>query len=183
MLFLLRLKIGKKPAPEPSSRRVLSPSSGSTLMTSAPRSASTMPQVGPITMWVNSTTRMPASGSASVRHERPWTNPLRHAGLGRHAVDRLARQAGGERRAGRDQLVDVDAGAHAHGLEHEHQVFGDDVAGRAGRVGAAAEAAERGVEGAHAFLVGGQAVGQAEAARVVHVGGAARVADLGAQRA
>jgi hypothetical protein len=60
MLFLLRLKVGKKPEPEPSSRRVLSPSMGSTLITSAPRSASSMPQVGPMTMWVNSTTRMPA---------------------------------------------------------------------------------------------------------------------------
>ena len=60
MLFLLRLKVGKKPAPEPSRRRVASPSIGSILITSAPRSASTMPQVGPITMWVNSTTRMPA---------------------------------------------------------------------------------------------------------------------------
>ena len=60
MLFLLRLKVGKNPAPEPSRRRVPSPSSGSTLITSAPRSPSSMPQVGPITMWVNSTTRMPA---------------------------------------------------------------------------------------------------------------------------
>jgi hypothetical protein len=63
MLFLLRLNIGKKPAPAPSRWRVRSPSIGSTLMTSAPMSASTMPQVGPMTMWVNSTTRSPASGS------------------------------------------------------------------------------------------------------------------------
>ena len=63
MLFLLRLKVGKKPAPEPSRRRVSSPPIGSTLITSAPRSPSSMPQVGPITMWVNSTTRMPAYGS------------------------------------------------------------------------------------------------------------------------
>ncbi|KAG1578015.1 hypothetical protein G6F46_015817 [Rhizopus delemar] len=62
MLFLLRLNMGKKPAPEPSSRRVESPPIGSTLMTSAPRSASSMPQVGPITMWVNSMTRMPSYG-------------------------------------------------------------------------------------------------------------------------
>ena len=41
---------------------------GSTLITSAPRSASTMPQVGPITMWVNSTTRMPASGKGESAH-------------------------------------------------------------------------------------------------------------------
>ena len=65
-LFLLRLNIGKNPAPEPISLRVASPSRpwpiGSTLMTSAPRSASTMPQVGPITMCVNSTIRKPAYG-------------------------------------------------------------------------------------------------------------------------
>src|SRR5689334_17279799 len=61
-LFLLRLNSGKKPAPEPISVRVLSPPGGSTLITSAPRSPRIMPQVGPITMWVNSTTRIPVSG-------------------------------------------------------------------------------------------------------------------------
>src|SRR4249919_1650576 len=61
-LFLLRLNRRKKPAPEPIRRRVLSPPGGSTLITSAPRSPKIMPQVGPITMWVNSTTRMPLSG-------------------------------------------------------------------------------------------------------------------------
>ena len=62
MLFLLRLNMGKNPAPEPSKWRVRSPSMGSTLITSAPKSASTMPQVGPMTMWVNSITRKPLSG-------------------------------------------------------------------------------------------------------------------------
>ncbi len=62
MLFLLRLNMGKNPAPAPSRWRVRSPWSGSTLMTSAPMSANTMPQVGPMTMWVNSTTRRPVSG-------------------------------------------------------------------------------------------------------------------------
>src|SRR2546421_7629310 len=61
-LFLLRLNMRKKPAPEPSSRLVLSPPGGSILITSAPRSPRIMPQVGPITMWENSTTRMPESG-------------------------------------------------------------------------------------------------------------------------
>ena len=73
-LRLLRLNVGKKPAPEPGSRRVLSPSpTGSTLITSAPRSARMSPQLGPITMCENSTTRMPASGSLmplSQRHGR-----------------------------------------------------------------------------------------------------------------
>ena len=50
---------GKSTEPAPSSRRVPSPSTGSTLITSAPRSARIMPQVGPMTMWVNSTTRSP----------------------------------------------------------------------------------------------------------------------------
>ena len=66
MLFLLRLNIGKKPAPAPSRRRVRSPSIGSTLITSAPMSASIMPHVGPMTMCVNSTTRSPASGRGGV---------------------------------------------------------------------------------------------------------------------
>jgi hypothetical protein len=64
-LFLLRLKLRKKPMPRPGRLRVLSPPGGSILMTSAPRSARIMPQVGPITMWVNSMTRTPARGSAA----------------------------------------------------------------------------------------------------------------------
>src|ERR1700751_3459467 len=47
----------------PPSERVLSPAGGSTLITSAPSCARIMPQVGPITMWVISTTRTPSSGS------------------------------------------------------------------------------------------------------------------------
>ena len=63
-LFLLRLNAAKKPAPalDEVARGVALPS-GSTLITSAPRSASTSPQAGPITMWENSTTRMPSRGS------------------------------------------------------------------------------------------------------------------------
>src|SRR5437868_567709 len=187
MLFLLRLKVGKKPAPEPSRRRVLSPSIGSTLITSAPRSPSSMPQVGPITMWVNSTTRTPAYGSgAEVDSDMcgslvSLVEALGQAGFGRHAVDRFARQAGDERRTGRDEFGDVDAGRDAHGLEHEDQVLGHDVARGAGGIGTAAQAAERGVERAHALFEGGQAVREAEPARVVHVGRAGLVADLGAQ--
>ena len=47
----------------PPSERVLSPTGGSTLMTSAPSCARIMPQVGPITIWVISTTLTPSSGS------------------------------------------------------------------------------------------------------------------------
>src|SRR5215210_6683510 len=61
-LLLLRLNTRKNPAPEPIIVRVLSPPGGSTLITSAPRSPRIMPQVGPMIMWENSTTRMPESG-------------------------------------------------------------------------------------------------------------------------
>ena len=61
-LFLLRLNERKKPMPRPGSFLVLSPPGGSTLITSAPRSARIIPHVGPITMCVNSTTRIPSSG-------------------------------------------------------------------------------------------------------------------------
>jgi hypothetical protein len=65
MLRLLRLKAEKKPAAKPSSRRVESPLAGSTLITSAPRSARIRPAVGPMMVWQNSSTRMPASGAVS----------------------------------------------------------------------------------------------------------------------
>jgi hypothetical protein len=74
----------------------------------------------------------------------------------------------------------IHAGAHAHGLEHEHQVFGDHVAGRAGRIRAAAQAAQRTVEGAHTHVIRRQAIGQAQAARVVHMRRAGALADFGA---
>src|SRR3954468_8488415 len=76
-LFLLRLNMRKKPAPEPSSLRVLSPPGGSTLITSAPRSPKIIPQVGPITMWVNSTTRMPESGRLPSFFAARFTPALR----------------------------------------------------------------------------------------------------------
>src|SRR3954463_16501653 len=157
-LFLLRLKTGKKPAPACSRRRVLSPSSGSTLITSAPRSASISPQDGPITMCANSTTRTPSSSG---------TESFGHARERKMAIDRLLRQGLDHHLARGHQLLEIDSGGHAHRLEHEHQVLGDDVAARAGREGAAAEAAERAVEAAHAFLVSRDGVRKAKAARVV----------------
>src|SRR5260370_20071629 len=156
-LFLLRLKTGKKPAPACSRRRVLSPSSGSTLITSAPRSASISPQEGPITMCANSTTRTPSSSG---------TESFGQSGERRVAVDRLVGNGGHQDLARSEQLVQVHAGAHAHAFEHEHQVLGDHVAARAGRERAAAEPAHRAVEAAHAFLVGGERVGRSEERRV-----------------
>src|SRR2546423_4472810 len=85
-LFLLRLNMRKKPAPEPSSLRVLSPPGGSTLITSAPRSPKIMPQVGPITMWENSTTRMPESGSCGDFFEVRTLRVARDLGAARRLV-------------------------------------------------------------------------------------------------
>src|SRR4051812_7541706 len=51
----------------------------STLMTSAPRSASSSPAVGPATMWLSSTTLMLASGSTELAAQR----------FGRGLVDRF----------------------------------------------------------------------------------------------
>ena len=62
-LRLPRLNSGKNEVPMPPSERVLSPAGGSTLITSAPSCARIMPQVGPITIWVISTTLTPSSGS------------------------------------------------------------------------------------------------------------------------
>src|SRR6186713_1949637 len=111
-------------------------------------------------MCANSTTRTPSSGS---------TESFGQAGDRNMAVDRLGGNRLRQDLARDEQLLQVDAGLDAHALEHEHQVLGDHVAARAGREGAAAEAAHRAVEVAHAFLVGGEGIGEAEAARVVQV--------------
>src|SRR5256885_14557678 len=141
-LFLFRLNTGKNPAPACSRRRVLSPLSGSILITSAPRSASTRPQEGPITMCANSTTRTPSSGS---------TESFGQAGERGMPVDGLFGNCLDEKAARLQQRIEIDAGRNAHALEHEHQVLGDDVAAGARRERTAAEAAQRAVEVAHAF--------------------------------
>ena len=100
-----------------------------------------MPQVGPITMWVNSTTRMPGErqgfrrGSFSGAERRVGVHEALAAGRPRASCRRSARRAGrpAAARARRSAASQVDAGAHAHGLEHEHQVLGDHVARGAGR--------------------------------------------------
>src|SRR5918992_3212348 len=169
-LFLLRLNTGKKPAPAASRRRVLSPASGSTLITSAPRSASTSPQDRPITMCADPTTRTSSSGS---------TKSFGQPGERGVPVDRFFRNAFDENLTGLKQLLQRNPGADAHALEHEDEVLGDHVAARARRERAAAEATHRAVEMAHAFLVGGERIGEAEAARVVKVRAFELVADFG----
>src|SRR3954468_22312348 len=157
-LFLLRLNTGKKPAPACSRRRVLSPSSGSTLITSAPRSASASPQEGPITMCANSTTRTPSSSG---------TESFGNAGEGEMPVGLLLGQDLDHHLARHHQLVEVDASGDTHRFEHEHEILGDHVAARAGREWTAAEAAKRAIECPNAFFICGERVGEAKAARVV----------------
>src|SRR5690349_9294710 len=152
-LFLLRLKTGKKPAPACSRRRVLSPSSGSTLITSAPRSASIRPHEGPITMCANSTTRTPSSSG---------TESFGQAGERHMAVHRFVGNGVHHELARGEELLQFDAGGYAHRLEHEHQVLGDDVAACARRERTAAESAKRAIERAHALFVCGKRVGEAE---------------------
>src|SRR5690606_4700349 len=139
MLFLFRLNIGKKPAPDPNSLRVESPPGGSTLITSAPKSANNMPQVGPITIWVNSTTRMPSYGrrdtvldmKAAYLNEMEQMHWRSHIlgkafgdpGIRRHAVQRLTGQALGKWCTCRDDLFYIDTCPYAHRFEHEYKVF------------------------------------------------------------
>src|SRR6476620_9717166 len=120
MLFLLRLNIGKKPAPAPSRWRVRSPSIGSTLITSAPRSASTMPQVGPMTMWVNSTTRSPFRGRGAVVSGMDGflLHRAGQAGLPDGSVRRLALQPLHHFRAQRQQALEVESRLDVHAVQH-----------------------------------------------------------------
>jgi hypothetical protein len=75
------------------------------------------------------------------------------------------------RARGLEQRVEVDAGLDPHLVQHRDEVLGGDVAGRAGRDGAAAELAEARLERVDAGLERGEHVGEALAAGVVEVGG------------
>src|SRR5689334_24025345 len=120
-LRLLRLKTGKIAEPKPTLARVRSPSSGSTLMTSAPRSASTMEHEGPMTVWPISSTRIPASGSSPPLRSgafMPSASPLlarRGAQLRQTAAEldragqRVADDVFGETRAF-EQIVEIEPG-------------------------------------------------------------------------
>ncbi len=71
-------------------------------------------------------------------------------------------------RRGRD-AVDRDARFDAETVQHEQQILGGEVAGRAGREGAAAKPAGGTVERRHAVIEAGEHVGEGGAARVVEV--------------
>src|SRR4051812_25270297 len=150
-LRLLRLNVGKKPVAGPVSLRVLSPfGAGSILITSAPKSARIMPQLGPMTMCVNSITRMPASGVGHASESAEGATGMgvsmgrgsgvrvgscgaglgrgtvgtRHAGRRHAPMQPLIRQAGAQHLAGADQLGQVDACVVPLGLQEIDQVLG-----------------------------------------------------------
>src|SRR6476661_8337133 len=70
---LTALKLGLSPATAPGIWRVESPDGGSILITSAPRSASSIAQNGPAITCVTSRTRIPASAAAVdvIEFDRP----------------------------------------------------------------------------------------------------------------
>src|SRR5437667_3895460 len=80
---------------------------------------------------------------------------FRQAGLRHLSVERFAGQRLLHDLARLDQPVEIDAGVKAERLGQEHRVLSYNVAGRARRERAAAEAAERSIEMAHADFDGG----------------------------
>ena len=137
-------------------------------------------------MWLNSRTRILASGPdwRCIDLAFPALISARQASRGDAPVQFFARQS---LRAGcfarGKQAVEVEAGIKTFTLEKVDQIFGRDIADRARREWAAAEAAERPVEAAHAFLQSGKDIGEREAESVVQVQIAQpRLADLLAHR-
>src|SRR5690242_5487882 len=76
--------------------------------------------------------------------------PERQTRVRDRAVERLVREPLLHVFPERDQLLDIDARFEAHRFEHEYEVFGADVAARAGRIRTAAEPTERRIERTHA---------------------------------
>src|SRR4051812_44598717 len=98
-------------------------------------------------------------GSAGRRRprNRPAAGPVQRAG-------QLVADGVLGNRGGREDGVEVQAGAHAGLLEHVDQLLGGDVAAGARRERAAAEPADRGVQLGDTGLQRGQRVGLAGAA-------------------
>ena len=99
----------------------------------------------------------PGGSRAAVRHRAGNHKAVRRASASAHDCPHS------------DQPVEIDAGAQPHRLEHEDEVLGDDIARGARRERAAAEAAERGVEGGQPAIERGEHVGEPQPARVVQM--------------
>src|SRR5580698_3832038 len=85
--------------------------------------------------------------------------------LAGYVVTDQRRQPGGSEKRGRE----IDAGVVAVEFEHMHEFFGTYVAARAGRIGAAAEPAQRCIEAIDADAERGKRIGKRHATRVVEV--------------
>src|SRR5206468_594064 len=110
------------------------------------------------------TGRRGAGARGPARPVRPACGPLRARERRPRAVDlALGLAAGGglEPLRDPDQRVEVHPGLHSLVLEQVDEVLGGDVAARARRIWAAAEAADRGIEHLRAGLERGQRVGVA----------------------
>ena len=109
------------------------------------------------------------SATTWVRLARDATRP---SVAPRHARLRLSCRACSQMNvARRDEPIEIDAGFNAHAVEHVKQVFGGNVSGGSGRIGAAAQPAHRGVEDVHAQLQSGVNVRQRLAVGVVKMAG------------
>src|SRR3546814_16839886 len=104
-----------------SMRRVSSPASFSTLITSAPMSASMRPQTGPAMMCASSTTRQPARGPPAISAALP----VRLA-LGEEGLEALAEILAGV--AENDEILVVDLGRG--GVEAAQRLLGGAPGGR-----------------------------------------------------
>src|SRR5262245_43039819 len=96
LLRLMLQKPGLSVPRLPAIVRVVSPSGGSTLTTSAPRSPRSIVQNGPAITWVASRTRTPSRAcftTASTARARPAPAPALGRVGGDHAVHELGRQA------------------------------------------------------------------------------------------
>ena len=77
-----------------------------------------------------------------------------------------------------EERLQINSGRKAHGLEHEHEVFSADIAGRTRRIGATTESPERGVKHRNSGFNPRNHVGEPEPARVVKMQGRELAANL-----
>src|SRR5215813_2744923 len=157
----------RSPAPVMAMRRARG--SAAAARAAASRSVSSSPLSAFIASGRSSTTQAtPLSATSSLTVVMTLPRLSRRLADVRLQVPRrqLVADRGGERVRAGDELVEVHAGLDAHGVEARDQILGRQVPGRAGGVGAAAEAADGGVERGDAHGQTDEAVGERGAAGV-----------------